>query len=195
MRITLTVLPVNEINGYKWGNKVVLPLTVLNTMNNSNEHIDIMCFSIDNEFFVGVHDFSSNTNIIEIPSWLCEQYNLMYGSRVTVESVQVKKATKLDIIPQDDVFLHFRDPKTILEKNLNNHTHLWNNEEIKFDYLNRIFKFTVKKIHINDTNDKNQYYSSESEFDSDYEYDNEIYINNNVGCIMNTDLILSFDCK
>jgi hypothetical protein len=107
----------------KYSNKILLPSSVLSTLNDEDVMETPFVFRIKNKetqygMVCGVHEFTAPPGVIHISYGLMAQMNVNEGDTVTIELVQPPKGDYIKIKPHQTEFIELHNPKAILEKHM-----------------------------------------------------------------------------
>uniref|UniRef100_A0A6C0D2Y6 Ubiquitin fusion degradation protein n=1 Tax=viral metagenome TaxID=1070528 RepID=A0A6C0D2Y6_9ZZZZ len=120
---------------YEEGDKIILPSNFLYAFIHLMESGDPLTFRITTDsgkqYHSGVFEFSADENIALLPLWLLHELGLSEGSFVTIERVELTKATKVCILPKTEDIFRCNDIKSALEIALKKFTCLTKDTTIK----------------------------------------------------------------
>jgi ubiquitin fusion degradation protein 1 len=123
---------------YEHGDKIILPSNSLYAYIHLMESGEPLTFRITTDsgkqYHSGVFEFSADDNIALLPLWLLQELGLNEGAFITVEQVQLVKATKVCIQPKTNDIFQFIDIKTTLEVALKQFTCLTKDTTIKIQH-------------------------------------------------------------
>jgi len=142
----------SEINNtIEKGNVVDLPHTILEELDKEEKELPYF-FEIKTESelisYVGVRQFTSEKDSIEIPYWLAEELSLSEGNQVIqinlIENVPKGKYIKLR--PESEEFFNIPEYETCLETKLSDFPLLYQGQRIQIEIFEKKYIITVEEI-------------------------------------------------
>ena len=110
------------INKLKNTNKLLLPQSVLYSLQEENEEFDSPLFfklkNKSNDFYqvCGVHEFSAPPGVIHAPFYIMNTLGIKEGETVNIELISPPEGSFIKIRPHKTEFIKLPDPKSILER-------------------------------------------------------------------------------
>ncbi len=142
----------SEINNtIEKGNVVDLPHTILEELDKEEKELPYF-FEIKTESelisYVGVRQFTSEKDSIEIPYWLAEELSISEGNQIIeinlIENVPKGKYIKLR--PESEDFFDIPEYETCLEAKLSDFPLLYQGQKIKIEIFEKKYIITVEEI-------------------------------------------------
>src|SRR3989338_7837640 len=130
------------------GNKVILPPEVLAEVINLENQSERMVFRLLNEnngrqIYAGVLNFEAPTDQIILPFHLMQGLDADEGYIITIELVNLPKATAATVQANTYKFYQLSNPKSLLETELRNYVSLNVGQTIPISYLGDNYVLTV----------------------------------------------------
>ena len=110
------------VNRLKHTNKLLLPQSVLYSLQNSIDNFESPLFfklkNISNEFYqvCGVHEFSAPPGVIHAPYYVMNTLGIREGETINIELVNPPEGSFIKIRPHKTEFIELPNPKELLEK-------------------------------------------------------------------------------
>ena len=110
------------VNKLKHTNKLLLPSSVLYSLQEENDEFDSPLFfrlkNKSNEFYqeCGVHEFSAPPGVIHAPYYVMNNLGINEGDMVNIELVNPPEGSFIKIRPHKTEFIELPNPKTTLEQ-------------------------------------------------------------------------------
>lgn len=110
------------VNKLKHTNKLLLPQSVLYSLQNSIDNFESPLFfklkNISNEFYqvCGVHEFSAPPGVIHAPYYVMNTLGIREGETINIELVNPPEGSFIKIRPHKTEFIELPNPKELLEK-------------------------------------------------------------------------------
>lgn len=133
------------------GNLVDLPPGILEELNNKNKELPYF-FEIYTESqlrsFVGVRQFTSEKDTIEIPYWLSEQLGISDGNQIIkIELMEnVPKGKYIKLRPESEDFFDIPEYESCLETKLSYFPLLHQGQKIVINLFDKNYDITVEEI-------------------------------------------------
>uniref|UniRef100_A0A0N5C2H0 Ubiquitin fusion degradation protein 1 homolog n=1 Tax=Strongyloides papillosus TaxID=174720 RepID=A0A0N5C2H0_STREA len=146
----------DKISNLNFGGKILLPSSALDYLMRSNIEYPMMfkLSNIENEIqratHCGVLEFSAEEGKVYLPTWMMEQLLVNDGDLISIEYVQLPKATYAKLQPQSVEFLDITDPRAVLETELAKFCCFTINDLITFRYNDT--DYSVKVIELKPAN-------------------------------------------
>lgn len=132
------------------GDKIVLPQSILNYLNQNDEFNPIIfeIINLDNnkKCHCGVYEFTGDDGCAYIPFWMFKNLGINEGSALYFIQKRLEKGYFLKIQPQQKEFLQISNPKAILELNLRKYTSLTKKNTISIEYNNNIYWLNIVEV-------------------------------------------------
>lgn len=120
---------------YEEGDKIILPSNFLYAFIHLMESGEPLTFRMTTDsgkqYHSGVFEFSADENIVLLPLWLIHELGISEGAFVTLEHVNLVKASKVCLLPKTEDIFRCIDIKTALEVALKQFTCLTKHTTIK----------------------------------------------------------------
>uniref|UniRef100_A0A0K0ES12 Ubiquitin fusion degradation protein 1 homolog n=1 Tax=Strongyloides stercoralis TaxID=6248 RepID=A0A0K0ES12_STRER len=142
----------DKIANLNFGGKILLPSSTLDYLMRSNIEYPMMFKllntndEIQRATHCGVLEFSAEEGKVYLPSWMMEQLLVNDGDLISVEYVQLPKATYAKLQPQSVDFLDITDPRAVLETELAKFCCFTINDLITFRYNDTDYSVKVVKL-------------------------------------------------
>ena len=110
------------VNKLKHTNKLLLPQSVLYSLQNSIDNFESPLFfkltNKSNEFYqvCGVHEFSAPPGVIHAPYYVMNTLGIREGETINIELVNPPEGSFIKIRPHKTEFIELPNPKELLEK-------------------------------------------------------------------------------
>lgn len=110
------------VNKLKHTNKLLLPSSVLYSLQEENDDFDSPLFfrlkNKSNEFYqeCGVHEFSAPPGVIHAPYYVMHNLGINEGDTINIELVNPPEGSFIKIRPHKTEFIELPNPKTTLEQ-------------------------------------------------------------------------------
>ena len=133
------------------GNYVNLPHMVLEKLNKKGKELPYF-FEIKTESllnsYVGVREFTSEKDTIEIPYWLLEQLGIDEGNQVLEVKLleNVPKGSYIKLRPESEDFFEIIDYESCLETKLSGFPILYQGQKIEVDVFDKKYLILVEEI-------------------------------------------------
>uniref|UniRef100_A0A0N5A3L4 Ubiquitin fusion degradation protein 1 homolog n=1 Tax=Parastrongyloides trichosuri TaxID=131310 RepID=A0A0N5A3L4_PARTI len=146
----------DKIAQLNFGGKILLPSSALDYLMRGNIEYPMM-FKLSNVksdvqkvTHCGVLEFSAEEGKVYLPIWMMRQLLLNDGDHVSIEYVQLPKASYAKLKPQSVDFLDITDPRAVLETELAKYCCFTINDLITFRYNDT--DYSVKVIELKPAN-------------------------------------------
>lgn len=139
------------------GNNVNLPNSVLEEINNQEKEPPYF-FEIKTESslksYVGVREFTSEKDSIQIPAWLSDQIGIEEGNQIIEVNLieNVPKGDYIKLRPESEDFFDVPDYEACLETKLSDFPVLYQSQKLEIEIFDKKFLITVEEIEQDWTN-------------------------------------------
>jgi len=136
--------------GYEAGDKIVLPANQLYEFLSEISSNEPLTFRITTEtgrqYNCGVIEFTATDSTVYIPLWILNELGLEEGSIISIENVQLPKATKIVLQTKDDNLFQFMDLKTTLEMIFKTFTCLTKDTTVNINHQSVDIQLFIKDV-------------------------------------------------
>ena len=141
-----------QVSKLKNTNKLLLPQSVLYSLQEENEEFDSPLFfklkNKLNEFYqvCGVYEFSAPPGVIHAPFYIMNTLGIKEGDTVNIELVLPPDGSFIKIRPHKTEFIELTNPKAVMEKILSrDYQVLTEGHTIQLNYtdLNKVFEIDI----------------------------------------------------
>lgn len=130
------------------GNGIVLPATAMEQLvqfHVSSPYAFRLRSKLGMETYVSVHNFAGQDKAVYLPRWIMEKLHVDDGDRLTVQSVDLPKVSKVGLKASED-FLKTTDPRCVVEMKLRGTQVICIDQQIRFTHAKRKYQLTVEKL-------------------------------------------------
>ena len=135
----------DEVKHLEYGNKVLLPKTILNKLSVYDNLLFPLTFKM-NDIIFGIHEIIEDIDTIYIPTDIATKLNINEPiiQELFFLNIEIEKGTFIKLKPHQSKFYNVINTKEFLEHNLKKlFTHLKKNDTIKLPYHNDILYFDI----------------------------------------------------
>ena len=140
------------INNLKHTNKLLLPQSVLYSLQEDNEEFKSTLFfklkNKSNDFYqvCGIHEFSAPPGVIHVPFYIMNTLGIKEGETVNIELVSPPNGSFIKIRPHKTEFIELTNPKAVMENILSrDYQVLTEGHTIQLNYtdLNKVYEIDI----------------------------------------------------
>ena len=95
---------------------------------------------------VGVLEFTANLDRIHVPKWIMKNLLIKEGDKVTIESILLPPATYLKFQPQSVEFLDIKEPKVVLQQQLQKYACITRGDLIAIKHDDKFYELWVLDV-------------------------------------------------
>ena len=131
---------------FEAGGKIIMPERVLSSFVQDDFSGGPLIFRMTYGNIIthcGVLEFTAEADTILMPTWMMESLKVAEGNIVTIESIELPKATRVKLKMSSDEFLQRYDPKPTLEAKFAHFTCLTEGDKLSVHVNGGVYKMTV----------------------------------------------------